>query len=229
MSEPDSLQAERLMAHMNVLCKEIGPRPPASPQERRAAEYVKKTLAALGVTDIQEQPFKSWPSVGSVNITYFLGGAAAMLLGERFGQLGKLLGGLLSLGVCYDMQQFSLTKPPVFRSLISQVDSQNIIATIPPKGEVKRHIYLVGHLDTNKQRFMAPPPFPGLMKPSLNAALLVTVASGLKMLVDALSNRRRLAGWQRLTGAMALVMAGAYAYDELQPYIEGANDNATAV
>ncbi len=229
MSEPDSLQAERLMAHMKVLCSEIGPRPPASPQERRAAEYVKKTLASLGVTDIQEQPFKSWPSVGGVNIPYFLSGALAMFLGDRFGRLGKLLGGLLALGVCYDMQQFSLTKPPIFRRLISQVDSQNIIATIPPKGEVKRRLFLVGHLDTNKQRFAAPPPFPGLMKPSFNLAFGVTIASALKMLADALTGHQRLSGWQRLTGLMALLFAGVYAYDETQPYVEGANDNATAV
>ena len=48
-----SLQAERLMTHMRALCNEIGPRPPTSVQERRAAEYVRGVLAELGIQDIE--------------------------------------------------------------------------------------------------------------------------------------------------------------------------------
>ncbi len=66
---PQSLQAETLMAHMRVLCEEIGPRPPTSVQERRASAYGTATLQAMGYRQIQTHTFKSQGSYGWIVIT----------------------------------------------------------------------------------------------------------------------------------------------------------------
>jgi len=52
-TKTSDLWIERLMARMKVLCKDIGPRPPTSEQERQAARYVKNALEQLGCKDIQ--------------------------------------------------------------------------------------------------------------------------------------------------------------------------------
>jgi hypothetical protein len=229
MKYPHSLQAEQLMAHMQILCKQIGPRPSTSPQERQAAEYVRKTLQKLGVKNIQEQPFKSQDSLGWITIPTLLAGALAAPVAWLGGRWGKLAGGLLLLGGVYTYREFFLARPPFFQRLIARGNSQNVIAHIPPAGSLKRKVFLVGHLDTNKQRFNAPPPNPGLMKPSLTLVLIPTALSGVSLLADFLRKRRGVAWWHWLINRALLVGVLSALRDEAQPHIEGANDNATAV
>ena len=168
----NSLQAEDLMTHMRILCKEIGPRPPTSTQERQAAEYVKKTLTELGFKNIQEQTFKSQDSFGWVVIPVALSAALGMPIARMGGQWGKLVGGLLLLGDAYAFKEsVTRARPPFFQELIAQGTSQNLIVQIPPTGSVKRKVFLIGHLDTQKQRFLTPPPKPELLKPIATASL----------------------------------------------------------
>jgi hypothetical protein len=93
---PSSLLPNRLMAHMRVLCKEIGPRPLTSEQERRAAAYVKQTLGELGVTDIVEQPFQTHRTLGQTSLPFCIATALAFPLGWLFGVPGKWLGSALA-------------------------------------------------------------------------------------------------------------------------------------
>ena len=94
----ESLRPEKLMIHMRALCRKIGARPPTSKQERQAAEYVYRTLAAMGYSAMQEQTFKSQKSIGWVTLP--LAGALALTvpLAKWGGLLGKGVGGTLSLG-----------------------------------------------------------------------------------------------------------------------------------
>lgn len=85
---PESLQPECLMAHMRVLCQEIGPRPSTSAQERRAAEYVEQRLRQSGYVNIRRQPFKSQDSFGWVLIPANVAGALAMPIARLGGGSG---------------------------------------------------------------------------------------------------------------------------------------------
>jgi hypothetical protein len=223
-----SLRAENLMTHMRVLCQEIGPRPSTSAQERQAAAYVKKTLAALGL-DVQEQAFKSQDSLGWVEIPAALAAASGMPLARIGGRWGKLAGALLLLGGAYVSNEFARARPPFFQPLIAQGDSQNLSAQIPPRGEVKRQVFLVGHLDSQKQRFIFPPSRPGLLKPLMTTAVLLSALGGLSLLADVIFKREKIAWWQWLIGAISCIAPSSLLSDERQPHIEGANDNATAV
>ena len=226
---PASLRPERLMMHMRVMCQDIGPRPPTSPQERQAAEYVVKTLQQLGVTSIQEQPFNSQDSAGWLLIPPTAAGALAMPIAWLGGQWGKLVGSLLMLGGACSMRTVMMNRPPFFQQWIARGNSQNVLVRIPPTGDVRRHAFLVGHLDSQKQRFLLPPSRPETSKPLNTLALLLAALGGLSLLADVLLNRRRIAGWQWLLGAGLIPPLVGLVFDETQPHIEGANDNATAV
>jgi len=226
---PNSLFPERLMAHMRALCQEIGPRPSTSAQERRAAEYVERTLRQLGIAGVQEQPFKSQDSLGWIVIPATAAGVLAMPLAWLGGQWGKLVGSLLMLGGAFIVRSAMLTRPPFFQRLIARGNSQNVIVHIPPTGDVRCRVFLVGHLDTQKQRFLMPPPRPETSKPINTLALVVAALGGASLLADVILNRRRIAWWQWVLGAGLVPSLAALLFDETQPHIEGANDNATAV
>lgn len=226
---PTSLQPESLTTHMRVLCKEIGPRPPTSAQERRAAEYVKETLKELGVGDVQEQFFPSQSSFGWITIPLCLAGALSVPIAAIGGRWGKLVAGLSLLGGTYTLREFLRARPPFFQELIARGMSQNVIAHIPPAGHVRQHVFLIGHLDSQKQRFMTPPPQPELMKPALTLSLLLSALTGLCLVADALFKRERATWLKRLFGAGMLGWLLGCLFEETQPHIEGANDDATAI
>jgi hypothetical protein len=226
---PTSLQAEYLIKHMQALCKRIGPRPSTSAQERQAADYVEKTLRELGVTAIQRQPFKSPNSSGWVSVPCFIAGALAAAIAHWGGQWGKLISSALLLGSTHTFWQCVLVKPVFFHKWIARGTSQNIIAHIPAAGRAKRTIYLVGHLDSQKQRFQFPPSQPEIMKAQTSLPLILGVLGGCALLVDVLLKRKGTPPWLWPLGAAYLWGAAGALYDETQPHVEGANDNATAV
>jgi len=51
---PASLLPQSLMAHMQTICKGIGPRPSTSEKECQAADYVKTALRKLRITQEHE-------------------------------------------------------------------------------------------------------------------------------------------------------------------------------
>ncbi len=224
---PNSLQSDRLMTHMKVFCKEIGPRPSASAKERQAADYVRRVLDSLGIKGVQEQPFKSWTSLGWIALPALLMGVLAAPIGYVGGAWGKIIGGLLLLAMDAVMIGFALAVPPFFEPLIAWGKSQNVIARFAPSKEARRKIFLIGHLDTNKQRFMSPPPQPAILKPNAVFLYSTAIIGGVTLLIQGMMNWE-IVWWQWLLTAIFAFSCLSMGYDETQPHIEGANDNATA-
>lgn len=228
-NHPVSLRPKALMGHMQSICKGIGPRPSTSQQERRAADYVEATLRQFGLDDIQRQEFKSPNSSGWVTIPCFALGILGVGLALFGGLFGKLTGAILLLVSAAVFRQGILVEPTFFEKLISRWSSQNIIAKIPAAGPSKQTIYLVGHLDSQKQRFQFPPSPHWIMKAQTSLPILAGLAGGLFLLADVLFNLQASPLWLWLLGAAYLYGLAGAVYDELQPHVEGANDNATAV
>lgn len=222
----NALQAERLLEHLNVLCKQIGARPPTSREERRAAEYVRQILETLGIEDVTEQHFASPESLGWFFIPYTAIAAVAPLFG---GTLGKLVGGGALLWMAKQFREALFLRQPPYIAPLAQGTSQNVIARIPPAGEVKQRVYVIGHLDSNKQRFMGPLPVRSLTKPMNTLAVIVAALTGASMIVDALAGRKKMNGLQWLAATMGMGALAGLLFDETQPFVEGANDNASAV
>lgn len=220
--------AERILERVRVLSQEIGPRPTGSRAEQRAAEYVKQELWALGIETVDEQSFETPPTLGYGLIPSLLGAALAVPMG-RMGRIGKLLGGLTLLGALYNLREIGLAKIPVNQSVASMVQSQNVSARIAPRGEVKRRVFVVAHLDTSKQRFLMPQPFPPLTRFVNTLSVVLGTLSALSLLRDALTGRKGTSDLQAVSGVAALTMLAAASVDEAQPYVEGANDNASAL
>lgn len=231
MSRPNTAEKwdNRLMSHMKALCKDIGARPPTSRQERQGAEYVKKTLEQLGYQDIEEQKFRSQSSFGWATIPILLLSTLAMPLAWIGGQWGKFIGGLILMGSAYILREFLLGKRPFFQQWIARGVSQNIITTIAPAESARRKVYLIGHLDTQKQRFLSPPPVTGLFPILVTSLILSLVFGGVFLFSDILLKRQGVAWWEWAVWALIAISLISFLTDELQPHVEGANDNATAV
>jgi len=224
----DSLQPDRIMKHMSALCKGIGPRPAASEAERRAGDYVQISLRAAGVQNIAVQPFRSNTTLGAQGIPIAVMSLLAALLARRKGWLNKAAAAGLYAFAAHSLRQVLKAEPPVYQPLIAWGNSQNVIGVIPPLGEVRQRITLIGHLDSNKQRFLFPTNPPSLLKP------IQTVSQGVLWLNAAFSllrmfRRRPLNRWDAFTVGLVLSNLIMLVNDEQQPYVEGANDNASAV
>jgi hypothetical protein len=217
------------MTHMQALCKDIGPRPSTSDKERQAADYVESVLRQLGFAGIQRQPFRSPNSAGLVTVSAFAAGLLGVGLALAAGGWGKLFGGLLLLVSATVFRQGILVEPTFFEKLISRWPSQNVIAKIPAAEQPHQTIYLVGHLDSQKQRFQFPPSPHWIMKAQTSLPIVAGLLGGLALLLELGLGNASPSWWLWLVGAGFLYGLVGALYDEFQPHVEGANDNATAV
>lgn len=229
--ELDALEPKRLMEHMRVLCKEIGPRPACSPKEAEAADYVLRTLHDLGYPDVCVQPFKSNDTMGWWTIPLVLILIFSLPLFFFAGRLGKWIAGLSCLVAAENIRGITRVRLPFFQRLVARGRSQNVYLTIAPRGAVRGRVTLIAHLDSNKQRFTLPPSNPALMKPLLTLQIVYAALMGLVMM--GASGARRgspfLMGFYAVSGGMLLSSLGLQLNDERQPFIEGASDNASGV
>ncbi|MGQ9910715.1 MAG: M28 family peptidase [Candidatus Flexifilum sp.] len=219
---------DRLIAHVRALSDDLGPRPAASRAERRAADYVREQLMQRGLSDIREETFPAPSSPGMAVIPYLAGAALALPLSWT-GRAGKLLGGGLLLGALFNVREFLLGKAPLYAPLVTTGESRNVWVRIPAAGAARRTLYLIAHLDTGKQRFMAPQIVPTLTRPLTSALLTLGMIGGLSLLIDGLAGRRRTTPLHNLVGLTAAGGVAALFYDETQPYVDGANSNASGV
>ncbi len=226
---PVSLRPEYLMEHMQAICKGIGPRPPTSNQERQAADYVERTLRRSDITNIQRQLFKSPNSLGWSTIPCLVAWVLATVVSSMGGQWGNLVSSALLIGSAYIFRQFLFVRPPFFQELIARSTSQNVVARIPAAGRTKQTIYLIGHLDSQKQRFQFPPTPPEIMRAQTSLPVVLGILGGFLLLIDVLRRRQGTPRWLWPLGAAYLWGVLGAIYDETQPHVEGANDNATAV
>lgn len=229
MSDLRSLRPERLMEHMKALCEGIGARPPCSERERQAASYVRDQLIRLGITEIQEQKFKSHLAIGqniSALIAGGIGGGFLALFGSR---VAKFLGGTITILAALGVRGLETSKPHPITPFLEQGKSQNVIARITPTGEIKRRLYLVGHLDTNQQLYMLPFNPQRISRPFYTLSIAASLAAGASMCLSAFRKEPKLPAWAKLVWASLIPTFAAIKRDQSQPHIEGANDNATAV
>jgi hypothetical protein len=218
---------DSLMAHIRVLCKDLPPRQPTSIGERKAAEYVHTQLQKLGISS-QIETFKGIPTLGLPGTIAAFMGLLAIPFGWTAIPFGKWIAGFLMLICGATMYALYANITPFFEKLITRWDSWNVIGNIKPVGESKRRIYLIGHLDANKQRFLLPTPDPRMLKPSQTLSILLPAIVGLSFWAESLF-QWNLFWLQAISVAFLAVSIGMLWFDETQPTVEGANDNASAV
>ena len=226
----DPLSADALMAHVRALAYDIGPRPAGHPAEARARDYIRSVLNEIGFPDrsIEELPFRTWDTWGYSMVTPALVSLAGNAL-SLFGRAGKLIGAVASLFSTYHLwRTFGAHKQPM-SILYPKRPTANLIVRIPPLKEQKQRVVLLGHTDTNKARGTFTPARKGLLRASVTLGMALFAINGLAQLAQAVGGGRKPSGTQGATMFGLVSSLALTLHDEKESYIDGANDNATAV
>jgi hypothetical protein len=126
--------------HVRALC-DIGPRPPTSDAEARAAAYAKARLEAAGAREVSVEPFRNvaagWkafeiPLVIGMPHRRTISAAASVAPVRPFLYLMVAESGILEVFVT---------------NFLPKRTSQNVYGTIPPKKKAFAKLVVIGHLD----------------------------------------------------------------------------------
>jgi hypothetical protein len=223
MSGPDIARLRRIVETLEVI-----ERPSASEGERRAAEWIRGELEALGAP-ARIEPERAhgtyWVPLGLMT-------AAAAAAGVRGGRaLAAAVGAAAAAGVADDVSG----GPHVFRRMLPHRTTYNVVAELgDPRAE--RTLVFMSHHDAahggaifdSRALEAFADRFPDLYaRVNTSPRAMALVAGGPALVaLGAISGRRRL----RLAGAVvAAGSAAAFADIALRDVVPGANDNLTAV
>ena len=218
MAGPDP--GERLLAWIRLLSEEAGPRRPTSAAERFAAELMLARLAERGVRGRLE-PFHGFSSFGYPFGAMIALALAPALLRRRRRALRATLAASATAALAIEG---GLVRTPISDALARR-PSQNLVAEIEPRGEAKRTLCLMCHLDTSRGGLMFHPAF----VPHLTNWLLLQSAAGALQGGELLLARSR-AGRALLAASRAiLALGGALLIEREVRGVDspGANDNAS--
>jgi hypothetical protein len=222
--------AAQAMAHIHCLTEVIGPRGSTTPEERQAAKYAQGVLHGLGVEDVRVEEFESASSTWRPYAVCGLLALLAVAIYPLAGRVSAFAAALLSaLTFYWAYRELNFGDNPI-RRLLPKGKSQNVIGIIPPDGEARKKVVLIGHLDSHRT--------PLLFRTTLLVTVFMAiVALGFLSLAGnaLLYLLGALTGWPLFyaiswgVAGLALIVLLLCLQADLTPYTKGANDNASAV
>ena len=137
---------------IRLLAGEIGPRRSCSQAERRAAAALVEWLRERGVEATLEE-FRGYSSFGHPYALMLGASLAGGLLSSRRPTAGAAvsIAALASL-----VAEADLRFTPV-SDLLSRRPSANVVATVPPRGELRQRVCICGHMDSTRSGLMFHP------------------------------------------------------------------------
>jgi len=213
---------EQALAWLETLAGEIGPRRPTGRAERVAAEWLRGELARAGLdAELQEMGAYSsfaWPQLAVIGLAL-----APSVVPSRFARLRAALG--LSAPVLGALEDAYRVRP--VSRILARSRSQNLVATVEPRGRVERTLCLVSHIDTSRSGFLFHPE----VAPRLRAlATASSIAVGAQALEPVLGRARAGAGAVGLARGFLAFGAALLLERELRGEdVPGANDNSSGV
>lgn len=204
---------------IRMLSVAIGPRPPASAAERRAAEWAAAQLQAWGYTT-HLMPVAGLRTFSAYTAPiYLLGGLGAWALHR--GRTGRAVGlSALAGGLLF----FEQTMRPLLSELLPRSPSVNVVARRPATRERRRTVVFTAHLDTQQAAL----PFHPRLVRGFRRTYLLLVLSLVWGLIGAPLGRLGRMGARLALGNIGLAL-GMMAHKERMPHVAGANDNASGV
>jgi hypothetical protein len=222
------LSADHLMQHVRALADEIGPRPAGHPQEDQARAYVRERLHAYGFDEIETLPFSAPDTWGYSMIYPMFLALASNALGRRR-RAGRVLGGLLALTSAYFVWKATGCGRHPLTALAPQRPSATLIARVPPTSTKTHTVVLLAHVDSNKHR----PTFSPQTKKGIlgftTAGIGAALGNGAAQLAEGFGAGDGACRFRRASLLTLALGMGALLADERGPYVDGANDNASAV
>jgi peptidase M28-like protein len=219
--QPSATATSELMEWISLLADDVGPRRPTSTAERRAAGLVAERLRERGV-EASLEPFRGYSSFG---LPFGLTLATAITPSLLPARRRRLRSALASLAAGALVSEGSLTTSPLTEAL-SRAPSQNVVATIEPRGPAERTLCLMAHLDSSRSGLIFHPRLVGLMGRwiTLNSALVLAAAAAEPLLGGGRRGRRALASARGVLAAGLVLILERELRGEDVP---GANDNAS--
>ena len=225
--------AQRALFHAQNLAKDG--RGSATAAERQAAEYTQALLKLLGIEDVRMQPFQGLRSIWLFFALTFglalVGHAAFWLLHRPMGDLPALLVSLVAFSLSGYLlwRKFTFRDFPL-RTTLPHATSQNVIAVIPPVGEVRRRLVLVAHLDSHRAVFWFATNFLVMLFAISGIVCIYGVFLAIPLYVLAVLTHWQVFTWLGIALAFFHFLGwftGVTA--DLGKYSPGANDNASSV
>ncbi len=213
--------------HVTYLAREIGPRGSTRPGEAKAAEYAAEVLTRCGL-EPETASFVSARSAWYPSALFsglMLIAAGCFLVGGRIGGIAATALGAVSVASILLELAF---RPNPLRWVLPRGTSRNVSARIPARGEARRKVVLVGHLDTHRTPIVFSSDrwvklFRILIPLGLVASLVMVAMFAAGLVIE-------LGQWRWLALAPGLLLVAILAISlqaDLTPFTEGANDNAS--
>lgn len=215
---------EEQLAAIQYLSQEVGPRPPTSAAEARAAAYVNARMRQAGL-EVEVQTFRALPTPAPLLALLYLAAALTPLLYFYSRPAATVLSLLAFLVFVAEAPSF-----PVFSSCFPLGKSQNVIGTRPAARESRQHLIFLAHLDTGRAGFLYHPRLVAGRRRFffLGLALFFSlpVLAGLGWWLG--SVEFWYAQWVP-AGVLALLLLLLLIQEAFRPYVAGANDNASGL
>jgi hypothetical protein len=231
MTEPSSsnLKIATWLNHIRALAVDIGPRGPTREGERQGALYAQAQFKNMGLQAV----FETFSSARSIFHPHLLGSGLMLLAFILFplgGRITAILAALLSIFVlACELMELSFQNNP-FRKIVPKGESQNVFAVIPPAGEHKRDLLLVGHLDSQRTPIIFSTR--RWVKVYDRFTMITFACFIVQAIVYSLAIFFQIswAWYASIPAAMcAILLAAMCIQAEATPFTAGANDNASAV
>lgn len=202
------------------LAGSIGSRRPASRAERVAAVWLRERLAERGV-DARLEPFQGYSTFAlPYGIVFGLGLAPGLLSREWW----RARVSLAALAAALAAVEDDLRLAPLSR-LMSRRPSQNIVAPIEARGEARRTLCLMAHIDTSRSGLMFHPAAAPHLRRMIAATSAGIAVQGTEALIGRRPAGRALIALARLAvaGGLALRVERELRGED----VPGANDNSS--
>jgi hypothetical protein len=215
------MSEEALAEWIELLATEVGPRRPTSAAEREAAELVAARLRAAGL-EAHIEPFDGYPTFAAPLTAI---ASLALLAGSRRRHpLLRLAAGGAAAGAA--VTEGGLVKTPLSDALSTR-PSQNVVATVEPRGPAERTVCLVCHLDTSRSGLIFDPRYVRLLRPSIPVHAAAVIATAASPLLERLPLGRLAARAARLVAIAGIALLAEREFRGED--VPGANDNASGV
>jgi hypothetical protein len=226
--QPELARLRAIVEHLAAI-----ERPSASEGERRAAEWIREQLAALGAeARIEEEPAHGtyWVPLGLLTAAAGLAGLAA-----GRGRAGRALAGLVGAAAAAGVADDVSAGPHVLRRLLPRRTTANVVAEAGDR-DAARTIVVVAHHDAAHGGLIFAPQlttvpadaFPGWYdRQQTSPRVMLLVAGGPALVaLGALGGVRALL---RAGTVLSLGSAAAFADIAARAVVPGANDNLSGV
>ncbi|MBM4424312.1 MAG: M28 family peptidase [Chloroflexi bacterium] len=224
--------SDTALKHVEHLTNTIGPRGSATPEEKKAHEYCKQVLEGLGYEAHWEEfysPVSGWHpfalALGLVTLADVLFVALRQTPNAQMGAAAAALIGLFAV-VSFFLQITHRENP--LRWFLPMAKSQNVWAAAKPRGEVKRRIVVVGHVDTHRTALaMQSPALWQVFQILTTASSVINIALVGLFIYGIVSPEPILRVIAMYLGLVLIVGLVFTLQPDFTPFVKGGNDNAT--